>query len=121
MKKLMWPIGLVMLLLFAFLIMLSMTNDAEAGGPWSNQYCNLKTEHTVIKDKEGNVISESVVETQVCDDSAKDFLHGMGIASNCQLFTWDMPYQNTLIKERSIVCQRLDGTYEIVPGYHSVE
>lgn len=119
MNRTVWYIFSGMITLFIALIF--MTTSAEAGGPWSNQYCDLKTEHVIVKDQNGNVISEEVIEKQVCDDSAKDFLHGMGIASNCQIFTWDMPLQNVMVKERSIVCRRLDGTYEIVPGYHSVE
>jgi len=45
----------------------------------------------------------------------------MGIADNCEIFTWYMPLGETFIEQRDIACHRLDGGYEIVPGYHSVE
>ena len=45
----------------------------------------------------------------------------MGIADTCEIFTWHMPLGETFIEQRDIACHRLDGGYEIVPGYHSVE
>ena len=49
-----------------------------------------------------------------------DFLHGMKIAESCQFFTWKMPLGQKLVEQRGIACKRLDGGYEIVQGYHSL-
>jgi hypothetical protein len=102
---------------FCFLYM----GNTHAGGPWGNQYCNIKS--TIIKtiDKNGNIIDEKTEEKVVCDDGVKDFLHGMGIAENCQFFTWMMPLGQTVVEQRSIACKRLDGGYEIVEGYHYIK
>ena len=56
-----------------------------------------------------------------CEDGVKDFLHGMGIASECKFFNWDMPLKNSMVTERSIACKRMDGGHEIVPGYHNID
>ena len=78
--------------------------------------------HTIrVVDQNGNVLEERTEEKVTCNDGAKDFLHGMGIADNCEIFTWHMPLGETFIEQRDIACHRLDGGYEIVPGYHSVE
>ena len=86
-------------------------NTAQAGGPWHDQYCDVETTQIRVVDQDGNVLESKVEEKVVCSDGAKDFLHGMGIASSCETF----------IEQRDIACQRLDGGYEIVPGYHSIE
>ena len=57
----------------------------------------------------------------MCEDGVKDFLHGAGIAKNCQYFTWKMPYKGTMIDQRSIACEKIDGGWEIVPGYHYIK
>lgn len=96
-------------------------STAEAGGPWSDQYCNLTTETIIIKDTSGKIIDKQTIEKVVCEDGVKDFLHGAKIAKSCRVFTWDMPLGGRQVTQRSISCKRLDGGYEIVPGYHSVE
>jgi hypothetical protein len=45
----------------------------------------------------------------------------MGIAENCQFFTWMMPLGQTMVEQRSIACKRFDGGYEIVQGYHYIK
>ena len=109
------------ILALALVILLSTVyvNIAKAGGPWSEQYCNLQTEHVVVKDKNGNVIKEHVVQKQVCDDGAKDFLHDGGIASNCDTFNYYINLGGKGVWKRGIACYKLDGTWEIVSGYHS--
>ncbi len=114
-------VKIIALVVLTLVIILTYIGKSYAGGPWNDQYCNIETTTIKTIDNQGKVIDERTEEKVHCEDGVKDFLHGMGIASNCQIFTWDMPYKNTTIKERSIACQRLDGTYEIVPGYHSVE
>ena len=50
-----------------------------------------------------------------------DFLHGMGIADSCQVYTWWLPIGGTVVRQRDIACHKMDGGYEIVPGYHTIE
>ena len=102
-------------------IVLFFTTKVQAGGPWSNQYCNIEVVTIRAVDQNGVVIEEKTEEKVVCEDGVKDFLHGMGIAESCLFFTWQYPVNNVLVKERSIACQRMDGGYEIVPGYHNIQ
>ena len=97
------------------------TQPTQAGGPWSNQYCNIKTTHIKIVDIKGNVVEEKTEEKVECEDGVNDFLHGMGIAESCQYFTWMMPMGQKMVEQRSIACKRMDGGYEIVQGYHYIK
>jgi len=45
----------------------------------------------------------------------------MGIADSCQYFTWMMPLGQTRVEQRSIACKKINGGYEIVPGYHYIK
>ena len=114
-------IKLIALALVIFVSKLVFVNKAEAGGPWNDQYCDVETTQIRIVDQNGNVLESRTEEKVTCSDGAKDFLHGMGIADTCEIFTWHMPLGETFIEQRDIACHRLDGGYEIVPGYHSVE
>ena len=108
--------------LFVLVIVLAVTaNKAEAGGPWNNQYCDIETTQIRVIDSNGNVIEERVEEKVHCEDGVKDFLHGYGIADNCKMFTWMMPMGEKLIPQRAIACERIDGGYEIVKGYHNID
>ena len=114
-------VKLIALVVLVLIIVLTYINKAEAGGPWSNQYCDVKVTQIKVVDAQGNIIEERTEEKMVCDDSAKDFLHGMGIADSCQMFTWMMPLQGTVIRQRDIACHKMNGEYEIVQGYHSID
>jgi hypothetical protein len=59
-------------------------DTVEAGGPWSDQYCNLRTETVITKDAAGKIIDSKTTEKVVCEDGAMDFLHGAKIASSCK-------------------------------------
>ena len=96
-------------------------DTVEAGGPWSDQYCTLRTETVITKDAAGKIIDTKTTEKVVCEDGAMDFLHGAKIASSCRMFTWRMPLGQETINKRSMSCKRLDGGYEIVTGYHSIK
>ena len=109
------------LFMAALLVLAAQTQPAQAGGPWSNQYCNIKTTHIKIVDIKGNVVEEKTEEKVECEDGVKDFLHGMGIADSCQYFTWMMPMGQKMVEQRSIACKRMDGGYEIVQGYHYIK
>ena len=119
MKHIFKIIALVVISLIVGLIIV--VSKAEAGGPWSDQYCDVEITKIKIVDAQGNVIEERTEEKLVCNDGAKDFLHGMGIADSCQMFTWMMPLQGTVIKQRDIACHKMNGEYEIVQGYHSID
>lgn len=107
----------------AALLVLTATQiqPSQAGGPWSDQYCNIKTVQIRVVDAAGNVIDTKTEETVQCEDGVKDFLHGMGIAESCQYFTWMMPLGQTMVEQKSIACKRMDGGYEIVQGYHYIK
>jgi|TARA_R110000782_G_scaffold66418_1_gene134669 hypothetical protein len=112
---------LIALALVIFVSKLVFVNKAEAGGPWNDQYCDVEVTQIRVVDAQGNVIEERTEEKVVCNDGAKDFLHGMGIADSCQIFTWMMPLEGTVIKQRDIACHKMNGEYEIVQGYHSID
>jgi hypothetical protein len=105
----------------ALLVLATQIQPAQAGGPWSNQYCNIKTTHIKVVDIKGNVVEEKTEEKVECEDGVKDFLHGMGIAESCQYFTWMMPMGQKMVEQRSIACKKMDGGYEIVQGYHYIK
>ena len=117
MRKIYYLIALAFLTLG--LVIFSTT--ADAGGPWDNQYCDVETTTIRVVDSQGTVIEEKTEEKVTCNDGAKDFLHGMGIADSCQIFTWMMPLEGTVIRQRDIACHKMNGEYEIVQGYHSID
>ena len=115
-------IKLIALALLTLVIVFTYTNKAEAGGLWSDQYCNIETTTIRIVDQNGIVVEEKTEEKVVCNDGVKDFLHGMGIADSCNMYTWTMPLGQELVEQRSIACKRMDGKgYEIVQGYHNID
>ena len=103
------------------IILFTVGNNAEAGGPWDDQYCDLEITKIKVVDEKGNVIENKTEEKVVCKDGASDFLFHMGIAENCEMYTWDMPVGEVVITQRQIACKKMDGTgYEIVQGYHGI-
>tara|TARA_B100000902_G_scaffold322300_1_gene315521 strand:+ start:531 stop:893 length:363 start_codon:yes stop_codon:yes gene_type:complete len=107
-------VGITLVLLFNYV------DRAEAGGPWIDQYCDVETTQIRVVDTDGNILESKIEEKVVCKDGASDFLFDMGIADSCQMYTWDMPIGEVLIAQRQIICQKIDGEYEIVQGYHSI-
>ena len=113
-------IALVMLSLGMLIFVIG--SSAKAGGPWSNQYCDVEVTKIRVVDQQGNVVKNLTEEKVVCNDGASDFLFDMGIADNCQMYTWDMPVGEVVITQRQIACEKIDGSgYEIVQGYHSID
>ena len=111
---------LVMVTLFVMTFYL--VTYANAGGPWSNQYCDVEITKVRVIDQQGNVVENLTEEKMVCNDGASDFLFDMGIADTCEMYTWDMPIGETIVTQRQIACKKMDGTgYEIVQGYHSID
>ena len=119
MKTIYYLIALVMLALG--MIIFAIGSSAKAGGPWINQYCDVETTQIRVVDQQGNIVDSKIEEKVVCSDGAKDFLHGMGIADSCQMYTWDMPLGEVIVTQRQIACHKMNGEYEIVQGYHSIE
>jgi|TARA_B100001013_G_scaffold100087_3_gene56454 hypothetical protein len=87
---------------------------AEAGGVWSDQYCNIETQTIITKDTNGKIISEESIEKLVCNDGAKDFLAYSGIAKECREFWFEILLSNRFVKRKGYVCQKFDGSWEIV-------
>lgn len=112
---------LIALVLAGAGLVLIATADAKAGGPWSDQYCDVETTTIRVVDQAGNVIEEKTEEKVTCNDGASDFLFDMGIAESCNMYTWNMPLGEILVTQRQIACKKMDGGYEIVQGYHSID
>ena len=108
-------------LLFLTLGLVIFSTTADAGGPWNDQYCDVEVTKIRVVDAQGVVIEEKTEEKMVCNDGASDFLFDMGIASSCQMYTWDMPVGEVVITQRQIACHKMNGEYEIVQGYHSID
>ena len=111
----------IIALVFLTMGMILFVNTAHSGGPWNDQYCDVETTKIRVVDQSGKVIEERTEEKVTCNDGAMDFLHGMGIADSCQVYTWWLPIGGTLVRQRDIACHKMDGGYEIVKGYHSIE
>ena len=118
MKSILYTIALVMATIFLF-FGLMMTNS-HAGGPWSDQYCDITHETVITKNEKGEIIDQSTKEKVKCTDGVMDFLRGMKIAESCKFFTWQMPLGQIMVEKRGIACKRIEGGYEIVEGYHSI-
>ncbi len=112
-------IKLIALVVLTIIIVLTYINKANAGGPWNDQYCDIETATIKVVDQNGTVLEEKTEEKVVCHDGAKDFLHGVGIADSCQIFTWQMPLGGVIVEQRAIACHKMNGEYEIVKGYHN--
>ena len=114
-------IKLALVVLMIIVIKLVWLSKSEAGGPWNDQYCDVEITKIRVVDQSGAVLEEKTEEKVTCNDGAKDFLHGMGIADSCQIFTWMMPLEGTVVRQRDIACHKMNGEYEIVQGYHSID
>ena len=68
-------------------------------------------------DSNGNTIEEKTEEKVVCDDSVKHFLEEAGVAKNCHEYVWSMTLGGQLVEQKAIACEKLDGSYEIIPSY----
>ena len=111
----------IIALAFLTLGIIIFSTTAHAGGPWSNQYCDVEITKIKVVNEKGEVLENLTEEKVVCNDGASDFLFDMGIADSCQIFTWMMPMQGTVVRQRDIACQKMNGEYEIVQGYHNID
>ena len=51
-------VKLIALVVLTLIIVLTYINKAEAGGPWSDQYCDIDTTTIRVVDQDGNIIEE---------------------------------------------------------------
>ena len=109
-------------MLTLFIMTFYLVTYAKAGGPWNDQYCDVEITKVRVIDQQGNVVENLTEEKLVCKDGASDFLFDMGIAENCEMYTWNMPVGEVIITQRQVACKKMDGTgYEIVQGYHGID
>ena len=66
-------IGMVMSIIFVTLAFL-MTR-AEAGGPWSDQYCNATVETVIVKNDQGEVIDKQTIRMKKLESRQKKWLN----------------------------------------------
>lgn len=111
----------IMALAFLTLGLIIFSTSAKAGGPWNDQYCDVEVTKIKVINQQGEVMENLTEEKMVCKDGASDFLFDMGIADSCEMYTWDMPVGEVIITQRQIACHKMNGEYEIVQGYHSID
>jgi hypothetical protein len=113
-KNYMWVVIIAM-----FLIIFALSGCSSAPRR-SEQFCDLKTETIVDKDKDGKVINESTRERMVCNDNKIDriSIKQAGVASNCGESTdWIRTPSGKDIQIKTLVCQKFNGRWEIIPNY----
>ena len=113
-------IKVIALVVLTLVCVLTWVTQSHAGGPWNDQYCDIEVTKIKVVDTDGNLIENQTEEKMVCNDGAKDLLHGMGIADSCHIYTWHIPLGGELVEQRSIACKKIEGGYEIVKGYHNL-
>ena len=118
MNTIYYIIALVMLSLGMIIFTIG---QSHAGGPWNDQYCDVEITKVKVVDQTGKVIANQTEEKVVCNDGASDFLYDMGIADSCNMYTWKMPIGGELVTQRQVACHKMNGEYEIVQGYHSID
>ena len=108
------------LIIIVLLVLLYFSNITESVSKEQNQYCNIET--TLIKtvNENGQLIKEETEEKVVCNDGVKNILKEDGIADSCNFYTYQIPLGGKLVERRSLACHKLDGGYEIVPGYSGI-
>ena len=108
------------LLIIVLSILLYFINSSKVISKEQNQYCNIET--TLIKtiNEKGELVKEETEEKVVCNDGVKHILKEAGIADSCGFYTYQIPIGGKLVDKRSLACHKLDGGYEIVPGFSGI-
>ena len=70
---------LIALALVIFVSKLIFVNKAEAGGPWSNQYCDVETTTIRVVDANGVVLEERTEEKVTCSVFAYHLLFDLAL------------------------------------------
>lgn len=112
---------LIALVMLSLGMIIFTVGQSHAGGPWNDQYCDVEITKVKVVNESGDVMENRTEEKVVCNDGAKDFLQDAGIADSCGMYTWQMPLGGEIVTQRQIACHKLDGGYEIVQGYHSID
>ena len=112
----------IIILILAILVWFAYTEEGFSSEQHEDQYCNIKTTLVRTVDQQGKVINEKSEEQVICDDGVRDFLQDAGIADSCRYYTWNM-YLGSIepVEQRSLVCHKLDGGYEIIPNYSGID
>jgi hypothetical protein len=113
-KEIMWGVILLMMLL---VFMLSGCSSAPRRQT-SEQFCDLKTETVVEKDRDGFVVSENTRERMVCNDNKIDriAIKQAGIASNCGEYTYYINIAGKIAPQHGLACKKFDGRWEVIPN-----
>lgn len=89
----------------------SSTPQTPVMAQFEPQYCHTKSNHTVVN---GNTASSRVDVNCTDDPEDKHFLAYSGIAKNCREHFYDIWINGQPEKQRGFVCQKFDGSWEIV-------
>ena len=111
----------IIALVFLTMVMILFVNTSHSVGTRNDQYCDVEPTKIRVVDQSGKVIEERTEGKVTCNDGAMDFLHGMGIADSCQVYTWWLPIGGTVVRQRDIACHKMEGGYESGQGYHTIE
>ena len=104
------------LILLIFFFVTSLKNTIGFADK-KEQFCDIKTITEITKDSDGNITDEKTFEKVVCDDGAKHYLEEVGVAKECKPYVWSIPLGGKLVEQQAIACEKLDGTYEIIPSF----
>ena len=82
-----------------------------------DQYCDIKTETRIVKDKSGKTVDGQTVEVMRCNDNKVDRLfHAQsGMAQDCGEYKYFITLNNRPVERRGYACKKYDGTWEVVP------
>jgi len=89
----------------------SSTPETPVMAQFQPQYCHTKSQYTLQDGTKAN----SRIDVS-CTDNPEDkhFLSYSDIAKNCREHWYDIRINNRLEKQRGYICQKFDGSWEIV-------
>lgn len=89
----------------------SSTPQTPVMAQFQPQYCHTKSNHTLVNGE----TASSKVDVNCTDDPAdKHFLAYSGVAKNCREHFYEIYLAGRWEKQRGFVCQKFDGSWEIV-------
>jgi hypothetical protein len=89
----------------------SSTPQTPVMAQFEPQYCHTKSNHTLVN---GETASSRVDVKCTDDPEDKHFLAYSDIAKNCREFFYNMQLNNNVERQRGYICQKFDGSWEIV-------
>ena len=72
---------IVALVLTSLVALTVLVSTAQAGGPWSDQYCDVSHETVITKNEKGEIIDQVTKEKVKCEDGVMDFLKPKGFVT----------------------------------------